>query len=132
MSEYPTDCRYTTDHEWARLDEDNEMVVWIGITEYAQEQLGDVVMVELPEVGDSVEEGGECGAVESPKSVSDIFSPFDGRVVEVNKALEDSPELVNTSPYINGWIFKIEIGDMAHFEALMDAEAYDLLVDGLE
>jgi len=128
----PADIRYTEEHEWARQDDDNPTVIWVGITDYAQTQLGDVVMVELPEVGDEVADDDACGAVESPKSVSDVFSPLVGTIIAVNSHLEEAPELVNSSPYDDGWLFKLEIDDEAAFEDLMTPEAYSEFVEGLE
>jgi len=113
----PTDLLYTKSHEWARV-EGNSVV--IGITHYAQDQLGEVVFVELPEVGDTVEAGTEMGTLESVKAVSELLAPVSGEVVEINENLEDSPDLVNTSPFEEGWLVKIK----GSAEGMMDATAY--------
>ena len=126
------DRSYTKEHEWAKVDDDDDGVVVVGITDYAQEQLGDVVMVELPEVGDTIDSGDVCGAVESPKSVSDLFSPVAGEVIEVNEDLVDAPEKVNESPYEEGWICKLRMSDPSELDGLMNAEAYTAFVDSLE
>ncbi len=119
---YPADLRYTTDHEWVRVGEDG--TVRIGITSYAQEALGDVVYVSLPAVGDSVTAGEANGEVESTKSVSDLYAPLDGTVTAINEALDATPELVNSDPYGEGWMYEISLGDGADVDGLMDAEAY--------
>lgn len=121
MSDVPDDLRYTADHEWVRGDSGT---VRVGITDYAQEALGDVVYVTLPEVGASVEKGGAVGEVESTKSVSDIFAPVSGTVSGRNDKLEQNPELINSDPYGAGWIFEIELGDKAQVDDLLDAAAY--------
>ncbi len=121
MSEYPDDLRYTTDHEWVRETAEG---VRIGITGYAQEALGDVVFVSLPTVGDEVSKGDSCGEVESTNSVSDLYAPLTGTVTAVNEALEGTPELVNSDPYGDGWMYEITLGDGADTSELMDAEAY--------
>jgi len=123
----PVELRYSKDHEWARADGTG---VRIGITDYAQDALGDVVFVELPQVGSQVTEGGELGEIESTKSVSEIYAPIAGEVTEVNLALEDSPELVNSDPYGDGWMVVIAPADGAAVEALLDAEAYSGLIEG--
>ena len=117
----PEDVRYTEDHEWARPDGDAYV---IGIDDYAQDQLGDIVFVELPEVGSSFAKGEEFGTVESVKAVSELFFPIAGEVVEVNAALADNPELVNSDPYGQGWMLKIKAGETGAFEQLLDREAY--------
>ncbi len=124
MSQVPSELRYLPSHEWARLEDDG-VTVTIGITDHAQELLGDVVFVELPEVGEELAAGEEAGVVESVKAASDIFSPVGGQVVEINEALEDSPELVNSDPYDDGWFFKVRISDRSELLQLMDAEAYE-------
>ena len=121
----PDDRRYTKDHEWALLDGDQ---VRIGITEYAQDALGDVVFVQLPAVGTEVEAGGACGEVESTKSVSDVYSPVAGTVVEVNSELVDAPQRLNEDPYGAGWICVIEPAAGASLDALLDAAAYAELI----
>jgi glycine cleavage system H protein len=125
------DRRYSEEHEWARPDPDDDNLVIVGITDFAQAQLGDVVMVELPDVGDELTQGETCGAVESPKSVSDLFAPVSGEVVEINEALLEEPELVNESCYEAGWFFKVRLTDRADYGAMLDAAAYAALVDGL-
>ncbi len=117
----PEDLRYSRDHEWARVD---GSVVRVGITDYAQDALGDVVFVDLPNVGKAVEVGGALGEVESTKSVSEIYAPVAGTVRAVNEELRSAPELVNTDPYGSGWICEIEISDSAQVTALLDAAAY--------
>ena len=119
--EYPSGLRYTAEHEWVRVDGDT---VRVGITSFAQEALGDVVYVSLPTVGDAVVAGDTCGEVESTKSVSDLYAPVSGEVAAVNGALDATPELVNSDPYGEGWLFEIVPSDAAAVEALMDAEAY--------
>ena len=121
----PDDLRYSKDHEWARLDDGR---VRIGITDYAQDALGDVVFVQLPEQGARVEAGATFSEVESTKSVSDIYAPVAGTVVEVNPDLADAPQRVNEDPYGEGWICVIEPTDPAAFDALLDAEGYQRLV----
>ncbi len=123
----PDDLRYSTDHEWARLEGGK---VRIGITDYAQDTLGDVVFVQVPEVGSRVEAGAAFGEVESTKSVSDIYAPVSGTVVEVNADLVDAPNRLNEDPYGEGWICVIEPTDPAALDALLDAEGYRKLVDG--
>jgi glycine cleavage system H protein len=122
MSNIPQDLRYTRTHEWARLDEDGTLTV--GITDNAQEQLGDMVYVEVPEVGRSVGAGDPCGVVESVKAASDVYSPLGGQVVDVNDTLADSPETINQDAYGEGWIFRLMPGNVGEVENLMDADAY--------
>ena len=122
----PEDRRYTKDHEWALLDGDR---VRIGITDYAQDALGDVVFVQLPAVGTVVEAGGACSEVESTKSVSDIYAPVAGTVVEVNAELTEAPQRLNEDPYGAGWIFAIEPSTPAALDDLLDAGAYSTLID---
>jgi glycine cleavage system H protein len=123
----PSDLRYSTDHEWVRVD---GSVVTIGITEYAQDALGDVVFVEMPEQGAAVAAGETFSEVESTKSVSDIYAPVTGSVTAVNEALESQPELVNSDPYGDGWICRIEMSDPSELDGLMDADAYRTLTEG--
>lgn len=118
---FPEDVRYTDDHEWAKLDGD---VATIGISDYAQDQLGDIVFVELPETGSSFDKGEEFGTVESVKAVSELYMPLGGEVVEINPDLEDAPEQVNSDPYGGGWMLKVKMADPAEFDALMDKDAY--------
>jgi glycine cleavage system H protein len=122
----PDDRRYTKDHEWARLEDGK---VRVGITDFAQDALGDVVFVQLPELGVSLEAGGGLGEVESTKSVSDIYAPVSGTVVEVNAELGDAPQRLNEDPYGEGWICVIEPVDAAAIEALLDAEGYRRLTE---
>jgi glycine cleavage system H protein len=124
----PEELRYTEEHEWVATREGT--LVRIGITEYAQDQLGDVVFVDLPEVGRQVGAGDVFGEVESTKSVSELFAPVDGEVVSVNNAVTDSPELINSDPYGEGWLIEIRLDDPAGLEALLEAEAYDALTKG--
>lgn len=121
MSDVPAELRYTAEHEWIRI-EGNEAVV--GVTDFAQDALTDVVWVELPEVGSSVSEMDSCGSVESVKSVSEIFAPIAGEILEVNESLEDAPEQINQDPYGSGWIWRMSIGDASQVDGLMDATAY--------
>ncbi|MEQ3549263.1 glycine cleavage system protein GcvH [Pseudonocardia nematodicida] len=127
-SEIPSDLAYTEAHEWVR--ETGDGVVRIGITDHAQGQLGDVVFVQLPTVGDTVTAGDAMGEVESTKSVSDIYAPVGGEVVAVNESLDGSPELVNSAPYADGWIVDVRLGDPAALSGLLDADAYRQLADG--
>ena len=120
--EFPEELSYTKEHEWAV---DEEGMLKIGITDYAQDSLGDVVFVELPEVGEEIKAGQPFGTVESVKSVSDLYAPVSGTVTEVNDALEAEPELVNSSPYDDGWMIKIEMDDPSEVEKLISAEEYE-------
>ena len=121
---YPEDLKYTSEHEWVRSPGEAEGSVRIGITDYAQDALGDIVYVSLPEVGTDVENGSAVGELESTKSVSDVYAPLAGSVVARNEALDATPELVNSDPYGEGWLFEIVPSDVAAVDALMDAEAY--------
>jgi glycine cleavage system H protein len=121
--DYPSDLRYTSDHEWVREGDDDD-VVRVGITSFAQDALGDVVYVSLPSVGDSVAVGDACGEVESTKSVSDIYAPLAGEVTAVNEALDATPELVNSDPYGEGWMFELRVADPSALEGLLDAAGY--------
>jgi glycine cleavage system H protein len=122
MSNIPSDLKYTQSHEWVRDEGDG--TVTIGITDHAQELLGDLVFVELPEVGSELDAGDECAVVESVKAASDVYSPLGGEVVEVNEQLGDAPETINTEAYGDGWIFKLKLTDAGELEGLMDADAY--------
>ncbi|MBC7266272.1 MAG: glycine cleavage system protein GcvH [Coriobacteriia bacterium] len=123
---YPADLRYDREHEWVRLDGD---VATVGITDYAQDQLGEVVYVDLPSVGDEVVAGDSFGEIESVKSVSELFSPVSGEIIEVNDALADSPELVNSSPYEDGWMIKVRVADPdTALDGLMSADEYEAFV----
>jgi glycine cleavage system H protein len=123
----PSDLRYSTDHEWARVEEGR---VRVGITDYAQDALGDVVFVELPEAGTKVDRGASFSEVESTKSVSEIYAPVSGTVAEVNAELADSPERLNDDPYGEGWICIIEPTDPPQLDELLDAEGYRELIEG--
>ncbi|HTP24449.1 MAG TPA: glycine cleavage system protein GcvH [Anaeromyxobacteraceae bacterium] len=118
---FPDDLRYTRDHEWCRISGSRAVV---GITDHAQNRLGDIVYVELPDVGEPVKKGDSFGVVESTKAVSELFSPITGKVVEVNDPLTDSPETINEDPYEEGWMIQVECSDPKEIEALFDAAAY--------
>ena len=122
MSEIPTELKYAATHEWARLDDDGNVTV--GITDHAQNALGDVVYVELPEIEQAMPGGDEAGVVESVKAASDIYAPVTGTVIAVNEALEDEPEKVNQDPYGDGWFFKLAPSDIGELEELLDSEGY--------
>jgi len=122
---YPDDLKYTTEHEWVREPGEHEGSVRIGITHYAQEALGDIVYVSLPDVGASVEAGSTCGELESTKSVSDVYAPITGEVVGRNDALDATPELVNNDPYGGGWLFEVVPTDRAQLDGLLDATTYE-------
>ena len=118
----PDDLKYSPDHEWVRVDGDTATV---GITDYAQGELGDIVYVSLPEVGEQVEPGSVIGELESTKSVSDLFAPVSGEVIVRNEALDNSPELVNSDAYGEGWLFKVRLAESADLDGLMNAQAYE-------
>jgi glycine cleavage system H protein len=122
---YPEDLKYTSEHEWLRSPGDADGSVRVGITQYAQDALGDIVYVSLPEVGAVVEAGSTCGELESTKSVSDVYAPVSGEVVARNEALDATPELVNNDPYGGGWLFEVVPQDGTQLEHLMDAAAYE-------
>jgi len=122
MSEIPSDLLYRESHEWVRYDEDGTATV--GISDHAQAQLGDMVFIEVPEPGMSYEQGDACAVVESVKAASDVYAPLTGEVIECNSALEDSPELVNTDPYGEGWLFRMQVSNPSELEGLLDAKAY--------
>ena len=122
MSEIPSDLLYRESHEWVRYDDDGTATV--GISDHAQAQLGDMVFVELPEPGMSYEQGDACAVVESVKAASDVYAPLTGEVIENNSALEDSPELVNSDPYGDGWLFRMQLSDPSELDGLLDPEAY--------
>ncbi len=121
----PSELRYTSDHEWVRVDGDAAV---IGITAYAADQLGDIVFVELPDVGRALVAAAAFGVVESVKAVSDLFAPVGGEVVETNAALGGSPELVNTDPYGDGWMVRVRMADATEVDGLLEADAYDALI----
>ena len=127
MTNVPLDLRYTREHEWARLEDDGRIT--IGVTDFAQEQLGDVVFLDLPDVDEQVEGGEPLGEVESTKSVSDIFAPITGAVVEVNTETKDNPAAVNQDPYGEGWLVVIDPSDPTEFEGLMSPEEYELFLE---
>jgi len=122
MSEFPGELRYAESHEWARVEDDGTITV--GISDHAQEALGDVVYVELPEVDAEVKANAEAGVVESVKAASDIYAPVSGTIIAINTALEDAPESVNESPYSDGWFFKLKPNDLSELENLLDMKAY--------
>ena len=124
---YPEDLKYTAEHEWVKADGDGP--VRVGITDFAQDALGDIVYVQLPDVGTAVRAGDACGELESTKSVSDLFAPVNGTVTAVNESLADQPDLVNSDPYGEGWLLDIDVEDTAEVEALMDAETYQGQLD---
>lgn len=121
----PNELKYSKEHEWVKVEGN---VATIGITEYAQSELGDIVFVELPETDDEINEGDTFGSVESVKTVSELYAPISGKVVEVNEELEDSPEFVNESPYEKVWMVKVEISDESQLEALLTAEKYSEMI----
>ena len=125
----PDDVRYTDDHEWAKAEGES---VKIGITDYAQDQLGEIIFVEVPEVGDTLDKGANFGSLESVKAVSDMVMPVSGEVLAVNTALEDAPELLNKDPYSGGWILEIKPGDPSELDQLMDKNAYLEMLKGLD
>ena len=125
----PDDVRYTDDHEWAKAEGDK---LKIGITDYAQDQLGEIIFVEMPEVGDTLNKGDNFGSLESVKAVSDMVMPVGGEVLAVNTALEDAPELLNQEPYSGGWIIEIKPGDPSELDQLMDHNAYLEMLKGLD
>ena len=127
MSNTPDDRKYASSHEWALLEHDG--TVRVGISDHAQEALGDLVFVELPEVGQSVGKGDECSVVESVKAASDIYSPVSGEIIAINDSLEDSPEAVNEAPYDDGWLFVIQPVDVSELDEMLDTEAYQQSID---
>lgn len=128
MSDIPSELKYSKEHEWVRIDDDGNAI--IGITDHAQELLGDMVYVELPEVGNSIAVEDETGVVESVKAASDIYAPVSGEIIEVNEDLVDEPESINTQPYEAGWLFKVEMANESDLEELLTADEYaDLIAD---
>ncbi len=129
MNEAPSDLKFLDSHEWVKVD-DNTVIV--GISDHAQNELGEVVFVELPAIGDEFVSGDEAAVVESVKAASEVYTPLSGEVIEVNEALEESPELVNTSPYEDGWFFKLRVSDenLGSIDSLMTAEEYSSMLDG--
>ncbi|PJE79854.1 Glycine cleavage system H protein [invertebrate metagenome] len=130
MSDVPSDLHYVRSHEWVKIDDDGSAV--IGLTDHAQETLGDVVFVELPEKGTTLASGDEAGVVESVKAASDIYAPVSGEVIAVNALLGDTPETINSDPYGHGWIFKVKLTDDRELSELMDADAYNDFVEAEE
>ncbi len=122
MSNIPTELKYATSHEWVSVAKDG--IVTVGITEHAQDLLGDMVFVELPDVDDSISTGDDVAVAESVKAASDIYAPVSGTVVEINEALEDAPELVNSDAFGEGWLFKVKLDDASELENLLDADGY--------
>ena len=127
MSEIPSELRYTKSHEWVKSMEDGHLE--IGITDHAQEMLGDMVFIELPEVGITVNTGDDCAVVESVKAASDVYAPVSGEIVEVNSLLSDAPETVNSDPYGEGWLYRMQPTDEGEIEELLDAEGYAEVVE---
>lgn len=129
MSNIPHDLKYAGTHEWVRAEGDG--IYTIGISDHAQELLGDMVFVELPAVGDTVTMGDECAVTESVKAASDVYAPVTGEIVEINEELEDSPELINSDAYGDGWLFKVQVSsdDLSELDDLMDAEDYEMSID---
>lgn len=127
MSNVPNELKYSKEHEWLRKEADGSYTV--GITEHAQELLGDMVFVDLPEVGSTVSIGDDCAVAESVKAASDIYAPISGEIIAVNSELEGAPELVNSEPYAGGWIFKIKASDESEQASLLDAAAYEALLE---
>ena len=129
MNETPSDLKFLDSHEWIKVDENT---VIVGISDHAQNELGEVVFVELPAIGDELVSGDEAAVVESVKAASEVYTPISGEVIEVNDALEESPELVNTSPYEEGWFFKLKVSDenLGSTDSLMTAEEYSSILDG--
>lgn len=125
----PDNARYAKDHEWTRTEGDK---VRVGISDYAQDQLGDIVYVELPQTGESFGKGEEFGTVESVKAVSELYMPIGGEILTVNTVLDDSPELMNKNPYGDGWLIEIKPDDLGELESLMDSDAYREMLEGLE
>ena len=129
MNETPSDLKFLDSHEWVKVD---DSTVIVGISDHAQNELGEVVFVELPAIGDEFVSGDEAAVVESVKAASEVYTPLSGEVIEVNEALDDNPELVNTSPYEDGWFFKLKVSDenLGSIDSLMTAEEYSSMLDG--
>ena len=128
MADIPNNLKFLESHEWARVEEDG--TVTVGISDHAQELLGDIVFVELPEVGKEISQSADIAIVESVKAASDVYSPLSGEVTEINEAFNDNPEIINTSPYGDGWFFKIKPQDISEMEKLLDADAYESSSEG--
>ena len=129
MSNYPADCLFSEEHEWIRVEGD---IAVLGITSFAQHQLGEVVFVELPEVGQTFDAHDEIGTIESVKAVAEVYVPVSGEVVEINNAVVDDPEVINEDPHGDGWLIKMRLSDASETESLMKADAYDNFLEGLE
>jgi len=127
---YPEDLKYTSEHEWLRTPGDHEGSVRVGITDFAQDALGDIVYVSLPEVGETVAAGDTCGELESTKSVSDVYAPVSGEIVARNETLDATPELVNNDPYAAGWLFEVVPSVTSELDGLLDAAAYSASLEG--
>jgi glycine cleavage system H protein len=128
MAKVPSNLKFLDSHEWARVEDDG--TVTVGISDHAQELLGDIVFVELPEIGKEISQSSDIAIVESVKAVSDVYSPLSGEVTEINEALNDNPEIINSSPYEDGWFFKIKPQDISEMEKLLDAAAYESSSEG--
>ncbi|MGA0209256.1 MAG: glycine cleavage system protein GcvH [Candidatus Nanopelagicales bacterium] len=124
----PGELKYTSEHEWVRADGEN--IVSVGITSYAQESLGDIVFVSLPSVGATVSAGDSCGEVESTKSVSELYAPVSGQIIEVNGSVDDNPEMINSAPYGDGWLMKIRLSEPAQLDGLLSASEYEGITRG--
>ena len=130
MSDIPGELKYTKSHEWVRINDDGS--VTIGITDHAQDLMGDMVYIELPEVGDNLETGKECAVVESVKAASDVYAPLDGEILEVNETITESPEVINQDPYEEGWMFRLQLADNGGLDSLLDAKAYEEIIDSTD
>lgn len=128
MAKVPSNLKFLDSHEWARVEDDG--TVTVGISDHAQELLGDIVFVELPEIGKEISQSSDIAIVESVKAASDVYSPLSGEVTEINEALNDNPEIINSSPYKDGWFFKIKPQDISEMEKLLDAAAYESSSEG--
>ena len=127
----PNDRKYTREHEWVKLEDENPEQAVAGITDYAQDQLGDIVYVELPKLGATVTFMAKMGEIESVKSVSDLFSPVSGEVIEVNQSLQDHPEIVNQEPFGEGWLIRVRVTDVSEIDGLLTSEDYESFTSGL-
>ncbi|MBL4821422.1 MAG: glycine cleavage system protein GcvH [Gammaproteobacteria bacterium] len=127
MSTYPDDLKYASSHEWVKIDDDG--IATVGISDHAQQALGDIVFIELPELNTVVAAGNDIAVVESVKAASDIYTPISGEVIDINEALVDAPEIVNSDPYEQGWLFKLKPSDEADLDELMDADTYKEMCD---
>ena len=128
MAKVPSNLKFLESHEWARVEDDG--TVTVGISDHAQELLGDIVFVELPEIGKEISQSSDIAIVESVKAASDVYSPLTGEIVEINESLNDNPEIINASPYDDGWFFKIKPQDISEMEKLLDADAYESSSEG--